>query len=215
VKTFPLLLLAASLLAAPAFAQNWVAYVPAERDFRVLFPSQPTRSTAGDGSVVYRARFESGDHMIDYAVYRLPATVQRVSDEGQELRLRLQARLGDDVAVRSVREEDAGPAWERHVFRHRNATSVHRLVGAPGRYYELEVSMPGRGFVAVQTARDFFNSFQASGLRLPSLALEIGQRIETWCQSRTDPFTRAFCEYSVCLQPGFEQNPRCTSLFRR
>ena len=211
-----LVMLLAVVFAPLAAAQNWVVYVPVERDFRVLFPSPPSRSTAQDGSEVFRSRFESGDDQIEYVVYRLPATYQALGTEAQQIQQRLQSRTRDDVAVRALHEEDAGPMWERHMYRYRNTTSIHRLVGAPGRYYELEVVMPrGRTVIALQSARDFFNSFQATGVSLPSLITGLGQNIANWCQTRTDPFTRAFCEFSACLQPGLEQNPRCAPFYRR
>jgi hypothetical protein len=211
-----LLLLGAGLFAGAGYAQNWVVFAPPEGDFRVIFPAPPGQTTGADGSVVFKATFENEENSVDYLVHRLPPGVPRIDDARAELQRRLQARVGEDIGVRYVHEEDSSPDWERYVFRYRRAVSIHRLVGTPGRYYELQVLMPrGRVGVAMHSARDFFNSFQATGLSLPGLGVAVAQRLEAWCQTRTDPFTRAFCEYSVCLQPGSEKYPHCASLLRR
>ena len=201
------------LLSGAAQAQSWIVFVPAERDFRVLLPEAPSRSTAVDGSTVFTARMERNDYDVRYSVYRLPPGVQLVGDPRADLQQRLQARARDEErGVRYVSDEIADGNWERYIFRYGKAISVHRLVGHGGRYYELEVSMPrGSPELAVHTARDFFNSFQARGLALPPLTT-IGQRIDAWCQARTDPFSRAFCQYSVCLQPGYEKHAHCSAL---
>jgi hypothetical protein len=210
------LLCTAALLGAPAAAQNWVVYTPQERDFRVLFPSQPARLPGNDGTVAFRAQAESGDRTLQYTVYRLPTSLRRVGDEAQDIEKLLQARLGDSVPVRRVREEEPANDWQRYVFEYSRSISVNRLVGSGGRYYQLEVLIPGRtGSAGIQTARDFFASFQASGISIPGLVSGLSQGFDSWCQGRTDPFTRAFCEYSVCLQAAFEQDPRCAALFKR
>jgi hypothetical protein len=204
------------LFTGPAVAQKWVVYTPPERDFRVLFPSEPTQGPTRDGAVAFRSQQESGDGHIEYVVYRLPASVKRTGNEAQDIEALLKARLGDDVPVRPIREEDTAADYQRYAFEYRRSVSVHRLAGAPGRYYHLEVMMPhGRSVIALQTARDFFASFQAGGVSVPGILAGFTQKVESWCQGRTDSFTRMFCEYSVCLQPGFETNPRCTGLFKR
>ncbi len=209
-----LFLLIAATFADSSYAQNWTAYDPDERDFRVLFPAPPERSTGADGSIAFKSAYHNAEDTVAYNVYRLPRAVQRVDDARNEIRRRLEARIGDDVT--SVPEQDDGPGWERHVFRFLGSVSVHRLVGHAGRYYELEVVMPrGSAGTAMGTARDFFNSFQVTGAPLSSIGIAVGQRIEAWCQGRTDPFTRALCVYSVCIQPGYEKYPQCTALFRR
>ncbi|MGQ0749134.1 MAG: hypothetical protein ACT4PS_01230 [Betaproteobacteria bacterium] len=196
-------------------AQDWIVFIPAERDFRVLLPEPPARGTAADGSTVFAARMERNDYNITFSVYRLPPGVRMAADARSEIQNRLQARARDEEkGIRYVvRDDDSDTAWERHVFRHgARALSVHRLVGHGGRYFELEVSMPrGSPELALHTARDFFNSFQVTGARLPALGTTV-QRIETWCQGRTDPFSRAFCQYSVCLQPGYEKHAHCSAL---
>jgi hypothetical protein len=208
----PILIL---LLSGTAQAQNWIVFVPAERDFRVLLPAVPSRSTAGDGSTVFTARMERNEYDVRYSVYRLPPGAHLVGDPRADLQQRLRARARDEEkGIRYVvRDDDPDTAWDRHVFRHgARGISVHRLVGHGGRYYELEVSMPrGSPELALHTARDFFNSFQARGFALPSLTTMV-QRIDAWCQSRTDPFSRAFCQYSVCLQPGYEKHAHCSAL---
>jgi hypothetical protein len=187
---FMLMLFAAGLPTAQA--QNWIVFIPAERDFRVLLPEPPTRATAPDGSTVFRAHIERNDYDIAFSVYRLPAGVRPLGDARAEIQQRLQARTrNEERGVRYVPDEDPDKAWERHVFRQGKAISVHRLVGHGG--------------------RDFFNSFQVTGAGLPSLGTLV-QRIDTWCQSRTDAFSRAFCQYSVCLQPGYEKHAHCSAL---
>lgn len=203
----------AAMLTATAHAENWVVFIPAERDFRVLLPAPPVRATAPDGSTVFQARVERNDYDIAFSVYRLPPDSRPLGDARAEIQQRLQARTPDDErGVRYVRDEDSDGSWDRHVFRRGpRAISVHRLVGQGGRYFELEVSMPrGSPQLAVHTARDFFNSFQVTGAGLPLGTLV--QRIDTWCQNRTDPFSRAFCQYSVCLQPGYEKHAHCSAL---
>lgn len=201
------------MLSETAHAQNWIVFVPAERDFRVLLPEVPARSTARDGSTVFTARMERNEYDVRYSVYRLPPGAHLIGDPRVDLQQRLQARVRDEErGIRYVSDEISDGKWERHIFRHGKSISVHRLVGHGGRYYELEVSMPrGSPELAVHTARDFFNSFQARGLSIPSLTT-IVQRIETWCQGRKDPFSQAFCQYSVCLQPGYEKYPHCSTL---
>lgn len=210
-----LLILGAGVLAGSAHAQKFVAYVPTERDFRVLFPAPPVRSTTSDGSIAFKSRFEADDSSVEYAVYRLPSSVTTVIDAEHTLRQRLLARLGEDTSIQTIRDDTDSMTRDGHVFTYRRNTSIHRLVGGPGRYYELEVAMGSSRYHGARTARDFFSSFQGTGLSLPSLGITIGQTVEAWCKDRTDVFSRAFCEYSVCLQPGYEMYPHCTNLFRR
>lgn len=199
------------LLAGTAHAQNWIVFIPAERDFRVLFPEPPARRTAPDGSTVYRARIERNDYEIAFSVYRLALDARLPGDARSEIQQRLQAR-NEDRTIRYVPDEDPDRGWERHVFRQGSTFSVHRLVRHRGRYFELEVSLPrGSPELAVHTARDFFNSFQVTGAGLPPIGTVV-QRIETWCQGRKDSFSQAFCQYSVCLQPGYEKYPHCSAL---
>lgn len=209
-----LLLLAG--VAGSVYGQNWTAYAPPERDFRVLFPEPPSRSTAPDGSTVFTARLERNEYDVKYSVYRLPAGSRLAGDARADIQQRLLARTRDEErGVRYVQEDGGEPGWERYVFRQGKAISIHRLVGRAGRYYELEVAMPrGSPELAVHTARDFFNSFQASGIGLPSVTTVV-QQIDTWCKARTDAFSKAFCQYSVCLQSGYEKYPHCTALLGR
>lgn len=209
-------LLATCLLAGSGYAQSWIAFVPLERDFRVLFPNPPQRTVEADGSVVFKSVFENGDTASAYVVYRLPSSFRTGMNARGTIQQRLQARLRDDDNLRYPREENDGPEWERHVFRYRNSVSVHRLVENRGRYYELEVILPRENIQAtMHTARDFFDSFQMTGISLPSVGIAIGQRLEVWCRNRSDPFSRAFCEYSVCLQPGHDNYPHCRALLGR
>ena len=201
------------LLAAPVHAQNWIVFVPAERDFRVLLPEPPTRLNLPDGSIRFTSRVERNDYDVSYSVYRLPPGTPLTGDVRGDIRRRIQARSRDEErAARYIADEDPDRSWERYIFREGKSISVHRLVGYGGRYFELEVSMPrGSADLAVHTARDFFNSFQVTGMSLPLLTT-IVQRIDSWCQSRTDSFSRAFCQYSVCLQPGYEKHAHCSAL---
>ena len=207
------LLVLSGMTFGTAHGQNWIVFVPAERDFRVLLPEAPSRATTVDGSTVFTARMERNEYDVRYSVYRLPVGARLVGNPRADLQQRLQARARDEErAVRYVPNEDGDASWERHVFRYGKAVSVHRLIGQGGRYYELEVAMPrGAPELAVQTARDFFNSFQPSGFALPSVT-SVVQQIDTWCKDRTHAFSQAFCQYSVCLQPGYEKYPHCAAL---
>jgi hypothetical protein len=211
-----LVLFAAALLTQPAFAQKWVVYSPPERDFRVLFPSDPVQAKAGDGAISFRALYDdAGAGNIEYVVHRLPAGVQLTGQEEQDIQRLLEARLGD-VRVGRPPQQELDADWPRHVFEYRRSLSVNRVVTAGGRNYHLEVVMPrNRVQQGMQTARDFLTSFQAGGVSVPGALTGFTQKIETWCQGRTDVFTRTFCEYSTCLQPGFQQNPKCAGLLRR
>ena len=199
----------AALLAGTAQAQNWVAFVPPEGDFRVLFPGSPTRNTEVDGSVAFKSMFDE----VEYIVYRMPPGAPQIPDAQGELQRRIALRVGDDVHVRSVQDDNDDGEWQRYVFEVRRDISVHRLVQHGGRYYELQVRA-GRDkrMLARHTARDFFNSFQLHGISLAAIGGTLVQRVEAWCQNRTNAFARAFCEYSVCLQPGYEKYPRCAAL---
>lgn len=205
------------LASPPGHAQQWVAYVPPERDFRVLFPAPPVVSTAADGSVVFKSTFENDDNSVEYVVHRLPPGVRQIGNPQSEIQRRLESRVHDDNQVRLIQNSDYGPDWGRHIFLHSRTTSVHRLAGRPGRYYELEVRLPrGRPDVAMHTARDFIDSFQISGIAIPGnrsgTLVSLEQRLSGWCKGRSDAFSRSFCEYSVCLQPEYENQPRCKAL---
>ena len=206
-----MLLFLAGTVTGAAQAQNWTAYIPAERDFRVLFPSPPTRSTEADGSTAFRALFEHEEGSLSYAVYRLPRVTRRAGNPQAEIARHIQARRPNED-VEYLRDRDGTPDWDRHVFRHGRVLSVHRLVEHQGRFYELELTMPrGVSRKAMNTARDFFNSFQLTGIGLPTMTT-VAQQLETWCKDRGDAFSQAFCRYSVCLQPGYEKYPHCGAL---
>jgi hypothetical protein len=203
----------AGLAAEYGHAQNWVAFVPPERDFRVLFPAPPVRSTAADGSIVFKSTFENDDNSVDYVVHRLPPSARQISDAQNEIRRRVETRARDDDQVQLIQDSDYGPDWGRHIFRHRRTISIHRLAGNPGRYYELEVILPrGRAEAAIHTARDFIDSFQITGVSIPASGIPLEQRLASWCKNRSDSFSRTFCEYSVCIQPDYEKHPHCKAL---
>jgi hypothetical protein len=209
-----LVFFAAAVLTQPVLAQKWVVYSPPEGDFRVLFPASPVQSPESDGSVAFRAQQEIEADRIVYAVYRLPASVQRTGNEELDIQKVLLARLGEPPG--RVRAEEVPADFQGHLFEYRRSLSVSRIAGAAGRYYHLEVLMPRkRAHQGMQTARDFFASFQTGGAGVPGITTGFTQQIDTWCQNRTDVFTRTFCEYSVCLQAGFAQNPKCTALLQR
>ena len=205
------ILLFAALSASTGHAQRWTVFVPQELDFRALFPGDVTRLDQSDGSVAFRSAFDE----VEYTVYRLPANTARITDPRGELQRLIAARVGDDVHVRSVQDEDDGD-WQRYVFETRRNISISRLVEYGARYYALEVyGGDDQRMLARTTARDFFNSFNLQGIPLTAIGGTLVQRLEAWCQSRTNPFARAFCEYSVCLQPGSERYPHCNALLMR
>jgi hypothetical protein len=192
-----------------------VVYSPPEGDFRVLFPSNPVQSPESDGSVAFRAQQDLEEGSLVFIVRRLSPSVHRTGDEAQDIHNLLQARAGEETP-RRVRAEEVPADFQGQLFEYRRSLSVNRIVGAGGRYYHLEVLAPRkRTHQGMQTARDFFASFQASGAGVPGIMTGFTQQIDAWCQNRDDVFSRTFCEYSVCLQPGFAQNPKCTGLLKR
>jgi hypothetical protein len=203
-----LLVVLAGMSPVPAHAQNWIIFVPHERDFRVLFPEVPARYSEVDGSVAFKSSYDD----FEYLVYRLPPGTPRITNAQAEIQRRLVERLGDNARAQPVPDDEDGE-WQRYVFEVRRGISVHRLIEYRGRYYELQVvAIREKRAMARQTARDFFNSFHLQGIGLPAIGGILVQRFEAWCQGRTNPFARAFCEYSVCLQPGYENYPHCTAL---
>lgn len=208
LSTVSLLVLAA-MFVSTAQAQNWVAFAPPEGDFRVLFPAPPVRQNEGDGSVAFKSTFDE----FEYVVYRSPPDAPRFTDAQVEIQRRLLERLGSDARVRPVQDQDDDRELQGHVFEVGRRISVHRIVEYGGRYYELQtLADRDKRAIVRQTARDFFNSFNLRGISLSSIGGTLVQRVEAWCQNRTNAFARAFCEYSVCLQPGYENYPRCTAL---
>jgi len=203
--------LAAGCVATVAVAQEWTVYTPPERDFRVVFPQPPTRTTDADGATVFRA---AGDDM-EYFVYRRDPTRQPLGNTGADIRRRLAGDADDDPVVQRIGEEDDDPATALHVFRRGGKISVHRIVAAPGRYYELVVRAPrGQLGDARRAARDFYGTFQAQDAGVAAGAAP-GLAPDVLCKERTNVFSRVYCEYRACFQPGYENHPYCSTLIRR
>ncbi|MBI3045324.1 MAG: hypothetical protein HYY78_21120 [Betaproteobacteria bacterium] len=195
-----------------AAAQKWTVYTPAERDFQVLFPQPPTRAAEAEGAVAFKARAED----IEYVVYRRDPRQDPAGDGARAIERRLLREHGDDRAVRRMGEDDGYPETEEHVFRITNTMSIHRLFVARDRYYELVVRSYLENFPeARNTARDFFGSFRAAGIGLAPATATPGVAPDVLCKDRSNAFSRTFCEYRTCLQPGYFSHPYCKQLFGR
>ena len=192
-----------------AAAQSWIVFIPAERDFRALFPEPPVRSAEADGAVAFKASFDE----FQYSVYRHEA--RRAADV--DIRSRIIQRLeGGGETVQQIADEDSDSDRAAYVFRHGGVSSIHRVFAHRGRYYELAVQSARAAFGgARQTARDFFGSFQITGAGGPSFRMRRGLTLDALCRGRTNAYSRAFCEYAVCLQPDYEHYPHCARLLAR
>jgi hypothetical protein len=191
-----------------ASAQSWVVFIPAERDFRALFPEPPARSAEADGAVAFKASFDD----VQYIVFRHDARRLRDVDLRSRIIQRLEA--GGDT-VQQVTDEDGNSDPAEYVFRRGGVSSVHRIYARRGRYYELVVQSARSAFAgARQTARDFFGSFQMT-VGVPSIRMRRGLTLDALCTGRTNAYSRAFCEYAVCLQPDYEHYPHCARLLAR
>lgn len=199
-------------IATGAAAQEWTVYAPAERDFQVLFPQPPSRATEAAGAVAFKARAED----IEYAVYRRDPRQEPIDDGARAIEQRLRREQDNERPVRRLGEDDGYFAADEPVFRIANMMSVHRLFVAPDRYYELVVRASREKFPeARNTARDFFGSFQAAGIGSVPLAGAPGVAPQELCKDRSNAFSRAFCEYRTCLQPGYFNHDYCKRLFGR
>jgi hypothetical protein len=207
-----LLLWLACWASTGAVAQKWTVYAPPERDFQVVFPQPPSRTAGEDGAVAFRAR----DQDVEFSVYRRDPRREPVGNPAYTIQQRLQREHGDDRPVVRMSEDDGYPESEGHFFRVTNMMSVHRMFVAPDRYYELVVRSERELFVeARRTAREFFASFRAAGVAPAPGAATPGIAPDALCKGRSNAFSRTFCEYRTCLQPGYEKHPYCMQLFRQ
>jgi hypothetical protein len=191
-----------------ASAQSWIVFIPAERDFRALFPEPPVRSAEADGAVAFKASFDD----VQYIVYRHDARSLGDVDPRSRIIQRLEA--GGDTA-QQVSNEDGNSDPAEYVFRRGGVSSIHRVFARGGRYYELAVQSAHAAFAgARQTARDFFGSFQMT-VGVPWIRMRRGLTLDALCRDRTNAFSRAFCEYAVCLQPDYGHYPHCARLLAR
>lgn len=194
----------AALFSCGAFAQSWILFVPAERDFRVLMPAVPTRPEPPPGSVEFRA---AGGQRT-FSVFRHDP--RRATDINRA-RVYVEERLNDAGFSPSPVDPDSGNLGPDEMeFRVGGSLNMHKVIVEAGRFYELVVQAPGDEGINRQEARDFFNSFQMGGVGLfPAFS---NLPTPDTCQSRSNAFSRRFCEYLTCLLPGYESHPVCASL---
>ena len=200
----------AAVLAAclPLFAnaQQWVMFVPAERYFRVLLRAAPARAEPREGSVEYRVT--AGPYQ--FFVFRhdrrlLASPVAARADVFRRL-------TSDEQQVRSVGDIDDDPGASEFMYRMGSLLSMHRVFVDATAYYELAVVSDQDDRVPQKLVRDFFNSFQRSGVRgFPQFANLPGP--ET-CHTRANAFSRRFCEVLSCQAPGHESHPACAGIPR-
>jgi len=200
----------AAALSSGAWAQNWTHFVPPEGDFRVVLPSAPTRHKAPNGAVEFRAE---GNNQ-QYSIYRHP---QGGANTIEQARMISEQRVSDDeTGTRRARRQTADLASNEYEFRIRGVHYMHRVIMEGGRHYELVVQAPDdedHG-LHVQSARDFFNSFQMGSGLAGGFARLLNVPAPDTCQKRPNAYARRFCEYLTCLAPGQEANPICTALPR-
>ncbi len=203
-------LVVAAVLAAylPLFAhaQQWVMFVPQERDFRVLLPATPTRTLPRDGSVEYRVT--AGPYQ--FFVFRHE---RRLLASSAAARADVFRRLAsDEQQVRSIGDIDDDPGASEFMYRMGSLLSMHRVFVDATTYYELAVVSHQDDPVPLELVRDFFNSFQRGGVTgFPQFANLPGP--ET-CQARANAFARRLCEYLSCQVPGHERHPACAGIPR-
>ncbi len=193
-----------------ATAQSWTLFTPPEQDFRVVFPRAPARTDEAGGAVAFTAKAEG----MEYVVYRRDPKRQPIGNAGNDIRQRLQRDADDERPVQRIGEEGDGPAGAEHAFRLGSRLSIHRVFVAPARYYELVVRAPRDELSDARRAgRDFYGTFQlldAGALAAPAAAP--GLAPDVMCQGRSNAFSRKFCEYRTCFQPGYEKHPYCAKL---
>lgn len=200
--------LAIAGFSAGAAAQKWTVYSPQEKDFRVVFPQPPARAAVANGAVAFTATAER----IEYAVYRRDPRLEPVENATRAMRQRLKRADDDERPVRRKKGEDDDPATTERVFQSGDRVSIHRLFVAKDRYYELVVrSSRQEASEARVTSRDFFGSFQMGGAVLAP-AGAAGVAPDVLCKGRGNAFSRTYCEYRTCLQPGYDKHPYCVKL---
>lgn len=192
-------------------AQQWTVYSPPERDFRAVFPAPPSRVDAANGATAFTASAEG----IEFTVYRRDPRREPLENVVGGMQRRLQADSEEQQVRRAGADDfdDKDALQAEHVFRTGNRWSVHRIVVSQGRYYELMMRTSRENFGdARHVARDFFGSFQAgAGALFPGGAIA-GIAPDAACKGRSNVFSRTFCEYRTCFQPGYEKHPYCTKL---
>ena len=188
-------------------AQTWTHFGPPERDFRVIMPVAPSRTTSPDGKCSsYTA---SADNRL-LAVTRCPLDPAQ-SDTNR--RNAVIDRLGDGERSVNDRSDELGLAPGDLLFRVAGQFSAHRFVIQGNLVYELVVQVPEEDGPPRQLASDFFASFQSGrGLSaLPALAARLAPES---CTSRGNAFAKRFCEYLTCLVPANQAHPVCAALPR-
>lgn len=198
----------ATLFSGVSAAQTMTLYVPPERDFRVLLPAPPQRQDAPLGSVEYRA--EAGH--LQYSVFRHdPRRLSGANPENDII-----ARIaGNDQSARRYGQDEGDLVANEFIFRVGGEWTMHKVIVESGRYYELVVKSPADDGIDNRSARDFFASFQMGTATGFPLAANLPGPDS--CQSRSNTFSRRFCEYMACLAPGTASHPVCQglpSLFR-
>jgi len=200
----------ATMFTGVSAAQTMTLYVPPERDFRVLLPAPPQRLDAPQGSVEYRA--EAGPGQRQYSVFRHDPRRLSSADVQNDIITRI---ASDDQSARRYGQDEGDLVANEFIFRVGGDWTIHKVFVESGRYYELVIKSYADDGVDMAGARDFFASFQmgtASGF--PVAANLPGPDS---CQSRSNAFSRRFCEYMACLAPGTASHPVCQklpSLFR-
>lgn len=190
-----------------ASAQQWFAYVPPERDFRVLMPSAPARSITREGSVEYKAEA----NRLEYLVYRHdPRRLADVQSVREDIIKRI--TRGDET-IRGIGENEGDLAPTEFIFKAGGAYTMHRVFTEGGVYYELVVkSTDEDSGVNRQLARDYFSSFNVA--RGASFASFMAIPAPETCATRSHSIARTICQYVSCMQPANAAHPVCVGLPR-
>jgi hypothetical protein len=190
----------ATLFSGVSMAQTMTLFAPPERDFRVLLPAPPQRQDTPQGSVEYRA--EAGQRQ--YSVFRHdPGRLSGANPQND-----IVARIAnDDQSARRYGQDEGELTAGEFIFRVGSIWTIHKVIIESGRYYELVVKSPADDGVDLSGARDFFTSFQmGTATGFPVAANLPGPDS---CQSRSNAFSRRFCEYMACLAPGTASHAVC------
>jgi len=195
--------------ATGALGQGWVVYAPPERDFSVLFPAPPARTAEAEGAVAFSAVAEN----ITFIVYRRDPRLQPIGNPVSDIQRRLRGD-NDDLRVQRIGNDEGDASRDEPVFLTRGMVTIHRVFVAEGRYYELVVRVHRDDFARTRPiARDFFGSFQiGSVVAAPGTSATVSP--DVLCKDRSNAFSRAFCEYSTCLQSQHRAQPYCQQLLR-
>ena len=190
-----------------AGAQQWVAYAPRERDFRVLMPSVPTRSITKERSVQYRA--DSGQ--LEFYVFRHdPQRLQDVQSVKEDVIKRI--TIGDEQ-VRGLPGDDGDFGPNEFILRGGGGRSMHHVFTERGRYYELMVrTTDGDANLDRDLIRDYFASFQMA--RGSAFGAVLAIPTPENCDVRSHALSRTVCQYVSCMQSANARHPVCTALPR-